>query len=257
MIDETEEASHQQPDCGAPLHDDLDNGDDGTDEAVETPETTITARWQRVARSPVFLGLVTLAVGTAAISLVRPTLLTPHDATVPLLSAPVDATPDDLDQQADPDGGDDPLSPTTTIGTADGSTTDGPEPVPGPGPPTTWQTEASAGGSTTPTTAPPSPPSTDDPAVVSARVQRFRSLASDIDVTSEAVTDDDIARFGRTLCTVAEVIDGGDYTGFRAEVIDDYDDLDDNRLSTEELGQAVDAAIEAFCPGQADRLGLA
>ncbi len=95
--------------------------------------------------------------------------------------------------------------------------------------------------------------STTTAAPILDQVPEFRRLLADAGLTSDNLSDDDIRTFGASVCILANT----------AEDLDDYEDLRADRieqteteLTSEELSLVVDSAVLAFCPDQAQRIGL-
>ena len=91
-------------------------------------------------------------------------------------------------------------------------------------------------------------------AVDPTEIDQFRSILRDNGLTSDKLTDADVLGFGNSFCDVAASSDSPEvFDGFRQDAIES---TANTTLEPEELGMVIDTAIVAFCPEEAERLGI-
>lgn len=87
----------------------------------------------------------------------------------------------------------------------------------------------------------------------STQVNEFRQILADNSLTSEGLSDEDIATFGTRFCVFATASESeSEYEEFRRQAIE----TTSSDLSDDELFTVVDAAVAVFCPDEAARLGI-
>jgi hypothetical protein len=98
---------------------------------------------------------------------------------------------------------------------------------------------------------------TDDTTTTAAaaptQVADFRAILVQNELTSDQLSDEQINNFGSQFCSVAMAsTDRASFEAFRQQAIDEA--VSD--LTPEELTLVTDAAVVAFCPEEAERLGI-
>ena len=121
--------------------------------------------------------------------------------------------------------------------------------------------EATAPPVVSPGTDPPGPTATTAAAPAQqTEILRFRELLAEHGFDSELLSDADVRDFGNAFCVFAAVADDGTtFAEFRARTVAERDpgDADVNSdLSAADMARTVDVAVVAFCPEEAQRLGL-
>ena len=107
--------------------------------------------------------------------------------------------------------------------------------------------------STESTTADSATDTSADTTIDPAKVQRFREILTENRLTSDNINDEAINDLGVRLCIFAMASsDPSEYETFRQQAIDNTD----SPLTPEALALVADAAVQAFCPEEAERLGV-
>jgi hypothetical protein len=119
--------------------------------------------------------------------------------------------------------------------------------------PTSGSTSSAATTATT-VTATTAPGTAQEAAVV-----RFRELLAADGLDSALLSDANMRDFGNAFCVFAAVADdGAAFSEFRARTVAGQGSGDPAaELSPSDMARTVDAAVAAFCPAEAQRLGLA
>ncbi|MGF1600062.1 MAG: hypothetical protein ACFCVK_24665 [Acidimicrobiales bacterium] len=152
------------------------------------------------------------------------------------------ATTADDSTSTDPGAGDGSVSSTTTPTSAgDGSTT------------STLDDTTTSGDSTPTTNAFGATTTTLAPEEAAERIDRFRSILADADLSSDELSDTDLSTLGTTFCIFATASgDEDDFDDFRQQAVDSAE----TTIGGDQLEFVVDAAVVVFCPDEADRLGI-
>ena len=85
-------------------------------------------------------------------------------------------------------------------------------------------------------------------------VAQFRQLVGRADLDTDLLTDRDVRDFGQMLCFIATVEDPSGYRSARDQLA--AEQTQTGTLTVDEAVITIDAAIAAFCPDEASRLGL-
>lgn len=89
---------------------------------------------------------------------------------------------------------------------------------------------------------------------ISDQIARFRELLGNNDLTSDALTDADVETFGSSFCSFASLSPSTEvFDEFRSQAIQE---TANTALDPDELSLVIDAALVAFCPDEAQRLGI-
>ncbi len=121
-------------------------------------------------------------------------------------------------------------------------------------PATTGTTTAAADHSPAPELDDPIASTATGDAVDIAALTAFRERLVSIQLDPTRLTDTDVTDFAATLCTVAAVEDPAGYAAFRTDLA--AEQAATGSLTAEDLADVIDAAVIAFCPSDAARLGL-
>ena len=134
-------------------------------------------------------------------------------------------------------------------GAADGETDDTAEDSPTTtGTDSTDESTSTSGDSTT-----SSSDGSSTTADATTQVTEFRDILADNGLTSDGLSDDDIATFGTRFCVFAIASENQtEYEDFRQQAIA----TTESQLTDDELFTVVDAAVAVFCPDEAQRLGI-
>ncbi|MEM9565983.1 MAG: hypothetical protein AAGA93_25405 [Actinomycetota bacterium] len=82
----------------------------------------------------------------------------------------------------------------------------------------------------------------------------FRERLASIQLDPTRLTNTDVADFAETLCVIAAVENAPGYAAFRTDLATEQ--ARTSSLTADELADVIDAAVTAFCPDDAARLGL-
>ena len=117
-------------------------------------------------------------------------------------------------------------------------------------------TSEDAASTTTETSEPPEAAVSEPNRTVgqAARVARFRELATENELGTDPLTDQDIQDFAEALCVIAGIEDTTGFSSARSQIA--ADQALASALTAEQLSSTINAAVRAFCPSDALRLGL-
>ncbi|MGH1491790.1 MAG: hypothetical protein ACRBK7_20765 [Acidimicrobiales bacterium] len=232
----------------------------GAADGIWQPDHPEDREWWK--RPPVVL---TAAIALLLLIVIAVVSLQGSDAEDASERTEVNGSNDTIDDQSQPatNRSTDDVQNSTTITSIAGispSTTDASTTVPGDDassttadqPTTSTSTDLATEASTETVATAVIPPVTIDPAD-QARVDELRAFLDQNGLSGDLISDADLVEFGNTFCIFAIAADNAEqYTESRDEAIVDSS----SELTQAELAVAVDGAVRAFCPADADRIGL-